>query len=80
MTDRYWALVDLRYPAGDGEYAKAAKGEEYEEIVVKAGEPLANLPEKSLKALLSMGRDVITTSPPKPVLTSGKVKTKVVRT
>lgn len=64
-TTRYWALIDLRYPAGDAEYAKAAKGEEYEEVVVKAGEPLTRVPEKSIKALLSMGRNVITTDPPK---------------
>jgi hypothetical protein len=67
MTDKYWALVDLRYPAGDDEYAKAMKGAEYEEVVVKAGEPLTRVSEESIKALLSMGREVITTKAPPPV-------------
>ena len=63
-TSKYWALVDLRYPAGDAEYAKAMKGEEYQEVSVKAGGPLVSAPEKSIKALLSMGRKVITTQAP----------------
>lgn len=63
-TSKYWALVDLRYPAGDAEYAKAMKGEEYQEVSVKAGGPLVNVSEKSIKALLSMGRKVITTEAP----------------
>ena len=67
MTEasKYWALVDLRYPAGEAEYAKAAKGEPYVEIAVKAGDVLTNVPDKTAKAFLSMGRDVITTDPPK---------------
>jgi hypothetical protein len=65
MTEKYWALVDLRYPAGDAEYAKAAKGDEYKEVVVKVGEPLVTVSEKTLKAFLSMGRDVITDKAPK---------------
>ena len=64
MADKYWALVDLRYPAGDEEHAKATKGKEYKEIVVKAGEPLTGASEKSIKAFLSMGREIITTTPP----------------
>jgi len=64
-TSKYWALVDLRYPAGDAEYAKAAKGEPYGEIAVKAGDALTNVPDKAVKAFLSMSRDVITTDPPK---------------
>jgi len=65
MTEKYWALVDLRYPAGDAEYAKAVKGLVYEQVVVKAGEPLLNVPEQTIKSYLSMGRDVITSDPPK---------------
>lgn len=61
---RYWALCDVRYPAGDAEYAKAVKGESYKEIQVKTGDELVGVPEKSIKALLSMGRDVITTEAP----------------
>jgi len=79
MTEasKYWALVDLRYPAGDAEYAKALKGEDYEQVVVKAGDALANVPEKTVKAFLSMGRDVITTeAPPKNL---DKQQTKAVK-
>lgn len=77
MADKYWALADLRYPAGDDEYAKAVKGQEYKQIVVKAGEPLTQVPEKSIKAFLSMGRDVITTeAPPAP---EKPAKTKAVK-
>lgn len=77
-ASKYWALVDLRYPAGDFEYAKCLKGEEYEEVVVKAGDPLARVSEKSIKALLSMGREVITTKAPAPP--AKPEKTKVVKT
>lgn len=65
MADtRYWALVDLRYPAGDAEYAKAIAGKEYEEVIVPAGGEVKGASGKSIKALLSMGREVITTDPP----------------
>lgn len=66
MADKYWALVDLRYPAGDEEHAKATKGQEYKETAVKVGEPLIGASEKSIKAFLSIGREVITTTPPAP--------------
>jgi hypothetical protein len=65
MADKYWALVDLRYPAGDAEYAKAMAGKEYEQVFVKAGEQLVNAPEKTIKAYMAMGRDIITTEAPK---------------
>ena len=77
MADtRYWALVDLRYPAGDAEYAKAMKGEEYEQVIVPAGGEVKGASEKSIKALLSMGRAVITTE--KPVVPE-KTKPKAVK-
>lgn len=66
MADKYWALVDLRYPDGDDEYAKAMKGEEYRQVVIPAGKPLVNAPEKTIKAYLAMGREVITTKAPTP--------------
>lgn len=80
MTDKYWALADLRYPAGDDEYAKAMKGEEYEQVFIKAGDLLTQVPEKTIKAYLSMGRDVITTKAPTQPEPSAKAeKTKAVK-
>lgn len=84
MADKYWALVDLRYPAGDDDYAKAVKqkedgswpisGEDYKEISVKAGELLVSAPEKTIKAYLSTGREVITTKAPEPAVKAEKMK------
>jgi hypothetical protein len=69
---RYWALADMRYPAGDAEYVKAIAGKEYEEIVVPAGSEVKGASEKTIKAFLSMGREVITTE--KPVVKGKAVK------
>ena len=59
MDEKYWALVDLRYPAGEAEYKKAVAGEKYEQVVVEAGGPLVNVSESSVKAYLAHGRPVI---------------------
>ena len=59
MSKNYRALVDLRYPAGPEEYKKAIAGEPYRQVQVKAGNMLTDVSEASIKALLSMGRDVI---------------------
>ena len=59
QNDAWVALVGLRYPDGDDEYEKAQAGEPYREQVVEAGQPCVNIPAKSVKALLSMGREVI---------------------
>ena len=84
MADKYWALVDLRYPAGEGEYEKAiakkedgswpVAGEDYEEISVKAGDPVVGASEKTIKAFLGQGREVITTKAPDPPVKAEKAK------
>jgi hypothetical protein len=78
-TDKYWALVDLRYPAGDDEYAKAVKGEEYKQIVVKAGHQLTQVPEETIKAYGKMGRKVISKKDPKPPKPPEKDEPKAVK-
>ncbi len=59
MSDEWVALVGLRYPNGDAEYEQAAAGKPYEQCIVAAGEPCANIPAKSVAAYLAMGRPVI---------------------
>jgi hypothetical protein len=87
MADRYWALADLRYPASDEDYVKATTrkkdgtwpvaGTDYKEVSVGAGNPLTGADEKVIESYLSMGRDVISTKPPKlsdPVVKAEKAK------
>ena len=85
MADKYWALVDLRYPAGEAEHEKALKGERYREVVVKAGEPLTEVSEATIRAYHSMGRKIVTKRRPKaaePVKVPEKAaeRTKAVKT
>lgn len=83
MDKRYWALVDLRYPAGEAEHVKALAGEKYRQVVVKAGEPLTEVSEATIRAYHSMGRKIITAKQPKkdsPVQSAERAETKAVKT
>lgn len=59
MADEWVAVVGLRYPDGDDEYDKAAKGRECKWQVVEPGDVCKNITERSVVAYLAHGREVI---------------------
>ena len=71
MDEKYWALVDLRYPASEAEYKKAVTqkddgswpvaDEDYDQVVVKTGGPLVKVCDSVIKSYLGHGRSVIET-------------------